>query len=124
MPVLEAFSGDQPTYHKNGIAIRHWDGYWFGKREMLGDCFPHYWSVLSGEAYYFYGLCTGERMWLSRAENIVRNNLCQFDEHGRGYCAYVYPDHVNGEPAKFYDSFANDQDFALVSYYLVNYDIL
>lgn len=124
MPVLEAFGGDQPTYHKNGIAIRHWDGYWFGKREMLGDCFPHYWSVLTAEAYWFFAECTGEKQWLRKAENIVRNNLCQFDEQGHGSCAYVYPDHVNGEPAKYYDAFANDQDFALVSYCLVKYGIL
>ena len=34
MPALEAFNGNQPSYHLNEIAIRHWDGYWFGKREM------------------------------------------------------------------------------------------
>ncbi len=34
MPVLEAFNGKQPSYHLNEIAVRHWDGYWFGKREM------------------------------------------------------------------------------------------
>ncbi len=41
------FNGKQPSYHLNEIAIRHWDGYWFGKREMWGDTFPHYWSTLS-----------------------------------------------------------------------------
>lgn len=30
MPALEAFNGNQPSYHLNEIAIRHWDGYWFG----------------------------------------------------------------------------------------------
>ena len=45
MPSLEAFNGNQPSYHLNEIAIRHWDGYWFGKREMWGDIFPHYWST-------------------------------------------------------------------------------
>lgn len=51
MPALEAFNGNQPSYHLNEIAIRHWDGYWFGKREMWGDTFPHYWSTLTGAAF-------------------------------------------------------------------------
>ena len=25
MPALEAFNGNQPSYHLNEIAIRHWD---------------------------------------------------------------------------------------------------
>ena len=42
--VLELFDGQQPDYHLHEIAIRHWDGYWFGKRRVFGDTFPHYWS--------------------------------------------------------------------------------
>ncbi len=124
MPLLEAFGGDQPTYFKNDMSIRHWDAYWLGKREMWGDNFPHWGSTTTAEAYYFYTKCTGEKQWQARAERIVRNNLCQFDEEGRGYCAYVYPDHVNGVPAKFFDPYANDQDFALALYHLVINDIL
>lgn len=59
MPVLEAFNGKQPSYHLNEIAVRHWDGYWFGKREMWGDTFPHYWSTLSGAAFYLYSAMYG-----------------------------------------------------------------
>ena len=51
LPVLEAFNGFQPSYHLNDIAIRHWDGYWFGKREMFGDTFPHYWSTITAVAF-------------------------------------------------------------------------
>ena len=28
--ILELFNGNQPDYHLNEVAIRHWDGYWFG----------------------------------------------------------------------------------------------
>lgn len=123
MPLLEAFAGFQPSYHLNEIAIRHWDGYWFGKNETWGDVFPHYWSTLSAVAFHYYYLCTGEESYQKRAENIVRNNLCLFFETGKASCAYIYPDHVNGKPGKFYDPFANDQDWALVYYLLVNNEI-
>lgn len=123
MPVLEAFNGFQPSFHLNEVAIRHWDGYWFGKREMFGDTFPHYWSTITGAVYHYYYLCTGDKTYQQRAENVVRNNLCLFFEDGRASCAYLYPYKVNGEKAQFYDSYANDQDWALVYYLLVNENI-
>ena len=123
MPSLEAFNGNQPSYHLNEIAIRHWDGYWFGKREMWGDTFPHYWSTLTGAAFYLYAQCVGNNTYKRRAENIVRNNLCLFFENGKASCAYIYPNRVNGVKAGFYDPYANDQDWALVYYLLVNKDI-
>lgn len=123
LPVLEAFGGFQPSYHLNEISIRHWDGYWFGKYEKWGDTFPHYWSTLTGAAYYYYFLCTQDISYKQRAENIVRNNLCLFTPEGRASCAYIYPCKVNGEKAQFYDPYANDQDFGLVYYLLVNEDL-
>ena len=116
LPLLEAFGGFQPTYHLNDISIRHWDGYWFGKREFWGDVFPHYWSTLTAVAYSLYADCMGDLSYKNRAQNIVRNNLCLFTEDGRGSCAYIYPYKVNGEQAQFFDPYANDQDWALVYY--------
>lgn len=121
MPLLEAFGGPQPSYHLNEIAIRHWDDYWFGKREMWGDVFPHYWSTLSAVAYNLFAQCTGKQNYRKMAENIVRNNLCLFSDDGRASCAYIYPYKVNGIKGKFYDPYANDQDWALV-YYLRIFD--
>lgn len=123
MKPLESFTAFQPSYHLNEIAIRHWDGYWFGKRQLYGDTFPHYWSTLNATAYYYYAKCTGEKSYRKRAENIVRNNLCLFFEDGKASCAYLYPRRVNGEKAQYYDAFANDQDWALVYYLLVNHGI-
>lgn len=119
MPVLEAFEGEQPSYHYNHIAIRHWDGYWFGKKEFWGDTFPHYWSTLSGYAYYLYALATGDVSYKEKAGHVVRNSLCLFFEDGKASCAYLSPDKVNGVSARFYDSYANDQDWALVYYLLM-----
>ena len=120
MPVLEAFNGFQPSYHLNEVAIRHWDGHWFGKRELFGDTFPHYWSTITGAVYHYYALCTGDSSYQKRAENVVRNNLCLFFEDGKASCAYMYPYKIDGVKAEFYDPYANDQDWALVYYLLVN----
>lgn len=46
--VLDQFQGVQDDHHLHEVAIRHWDGYWFGKRKLYGDTLPHYWSGLSG----------------------------------------------------------------------------
>ena len=86
---LEAFNGSQPSYYLNEVAIRHWDGHWFGKRELFGDTFPHYWSTITGAVYYYYALCTGDSSYQKRAENVVRNNLCLFFEDGKASCAYM-----------------------------------
>lgn len=123
LPCMEAFVGRQPSYHLNGISIRHWDDYWFGKRELFGDTFPHYWSTITGGVYHLLAKATGEKNYQSMAENIVRNNLCLFSEDGKASCAYVYPYRVDGEKGAFYDPYANDQDWALVYYLLVNNDL-
>ncbi len=114
LPLLESFGGRQPSYHLNDIAIRHWDGYWFGKDQVWGDTFPHYWSTISGIAYRLYAKATGKQEYAERALDIFRNNFCLFTEDGRGSCAFIYPDKVDGRKAHFYDPFANDQDWAMV----------
>lgn len=120
LPALEAFAGGQPSFRMNGIAIRHWDGYWFGKRQTWGDVYPHYWSTITAGAYHYYAIATGKTKYQELAKNIVRNNLCLFFEDGRATCAFVYPKRVNGEKTHFADAYANDQDFALMFYLLVN----
>jgi hypothetical protein len=121
MKCLEAFSGQQPDYHLNEIAIRHWDGYWFGKRQIWGDVFPHHWSAINGLIYHRYWQITGERTFKKKAQQALLNNLCLFTgKTGQASCAYHYPKLVNNIPAEFYDPYANDQDWALVFYLLVN----
>lgn len=117
LKALESFGGKQPDYHLNDISIRHWDGYWFGKRETWGDIMPHYWSAITSEAYASYAVISGNKAYFNRAESIVKSNLCNFFEDGTASCAYVYPSKVNGEKGGFFDPFANDQDWALVFYY-------
>lgn len=119
LPVLEAFGGFQPSFHLNEISIRHWDGHWFGKREMFGDTFPHYWSAITAAVYHLWAEATGDTSYQKRAEGIVRNNLCLFTEDGHGSCAYMYPRRIDGVRAAFYDPYANDQDWALVFYLMV-----
>lgn len=113
---LEAFNGRQPDVHLNEIAIRHWDGYWFGKPKLWGDTMPHYWSVLTADAFQRYYECTGDESYKLRSRKILDNNLLNFKEDGTASCAYLYPAYINDEHGKFYDPFANDQDWALVYY--------
>jgi hypothetical protein len=120
LPALEAFNGHQPSYHLNDIAIRHWDGYWFGKRRLFGDTMPHYWSTITAMAFHYYAKATGKEEYQRRAEEIVRNNLSNFFENGKASCACIYTSHVNGEKAAYYDDYANDQDWALYFYLIVN----
>ena len=120
MPALEALHWHQPSYRMNEIAIRHWDGYWFGKRQTYGDVYPHYWSAITAAAYHYFYKATGETAYQRRAEQIVRGNLSLFFEDGKATCAFVYPRRVNGEPANYADAYANDQDWALMYWLLVN----
>lgn len=109
---LAAFNGDQPDYHLNGAAIRHWDGYWFGKRRMYGDTFSHYWSALSGIAFQKAAAVLPDTA-LPAAGPIFRNVLSLIHPDGSASCAFVYPLTVNGRRAHYADPWANDQDWGL-----------
>ena len=114
LPALEAFNGRQPDHHLHEIAIRHWDGFWFGGKRMWGDTFPHYWSALTGWAFYRFWQATGDESYRRRGRAILLNNLSAFSNDGSARCVYIYPDAVNGNPARCWDPLANDQDWALV----------
>ncbi|KXH65909.1 six-hairpin glycosidase [Colletotrichum salicis] len=113
------FVGKQPDYRLHDVAIRHWDGHWFGKDRMWGDTFHHYWSTLNGIALHHYGKglkndTQGQGASALKAANgIIRNNLALFEANGRASCAYIYPTSVNGHAGNYKDPYANDQDWAL-----------
>ena len=111
--VLELFDGQQPDYHLHETAIRHWDGYWFGKRRVFGDTFPHYWSAENGRTFKRYARLTGNEEYNIRGEHSLRGVLSMFFEDGTATCAYLYPYSVNGQHTDFADPYANDQDWGL-----------
>ncbi len=113
MKVLELFADNQPDYHLFENAVRHWDGYWFGKRRRYGDTFPHYWSSLNAGCYYLYGKIRGEKEYFRKAKASLRGCLNLFDLTGEASCAMVYPRSINGQKGHYYDPWANDQDWAL-----------
>ncbi|GCE31623.1 hypothetical protein KDA_71070 [Dictyobacter alpinus] len=114
LPWLLAFAGPQPHARLRHIAIRHWDGYWFGALRLWGDTFPHYWSVLNAAVL----LRLPEEASMSEATTIAHAildaNLVNFNDDGSATCAFVYPSCVDGNPAHVADPLANDQDWALV----------
>lgn len=114
LALLELFNGRQPDHHLHEVAIRHWDGYWFGKHQLWGDTFPHYWSTLTAIAFHHYARITGTATYADRADQIIRNNLSLFTADGRGAAAFIYPVTVNGRKGHLADPYANDQDWALV----------
>jgi hypothetical protein len=114
LALLELFNGRQPDHHLHDVAIRHWDGYWFGKYQLWGDTFPHYWSTATAIAFHHYAKATGDVVYAERADGIIRNNLSLFTADGRGSAAFIYPVSVNGRRTRMADPYANDQDWALV----------
>lgn len=114
--VLDLFNGMQPDYHLYENAVRHWDGYWFGKYKLYGDTFPHYWSALTGNVFEMYGQIMKDQNYLKRAEDSRRGVLPMIFADGSASCAYVFPHSVNGTRAALYDPYANDQDWGLYFY--------
>ena len=110
---LERFSGHQPSFHLNEIAIRYWDDYWFGKNRTFGDTLPHHLSCLTARSYIAYSRLTGETEWLDRAEECIRNCMCLIGDDGRGSAACVYPYRLDGRRGEFFDPWSNDQDLVL-----------
>jgi hypothetical protein len=116
LKLLEQFNGMQPDHRMREIAMRHWDGYWFGRDRLWGDTLPHYWSTLTALVFHSWARAGGGRAYAARAEECLRNNLCLFTAEGRASCAYIYPSLSNGREAARFDPLANDQDWALVHY--------
>ena len=116
LPRFEACLGLQPSWHSHDIGMHHWDGYWFGKRRCWGDTLPHDWNGTAADVFRALAEATDDKSYLVRARAVVRQLLGLFDADGRAGCAWVLPDRVNGEPARFRDPLANDQDWSLVYY--------
>jgi hypothetical protein len=113
LEILALFNGRQPDSRLYETAIRHWDGYWFGKDRMYGDTFPHYWSALTGMVYAQLYKASGDAEALNMAEHSLRGVLGLFAPDGSASCARLYPLRVNGAAADYLDPWANDQDWGL-----------
>lgn len=113
LPWLMAFSGQEPDSRLYGVAIRHWDGYWFGINRQFGDVFPHYWSCLSAEvlARLPAEIKTEETQQLALA--IFEANMANYQNDGSATCAFVFPSTIDGRVGHHADPLANDQDWHL-----------
>ncbi|MBQ2613732.1 MAG: hypothetical protein IJB80_00165 [Clostridia bacterium] len=112
LAVLDRFSGMQPDFRNNEMAIRFWDDYWFGKGGLYLDTL-HYWCCLTARSFSCYSRLTGEQSYQEKAENCIRNCFCLFKADGSASCNLALPFAVDNHPGDFFDAWANDQDFAL-----------
>lgn len=113
MECLARFSGHQPSFHLNEIAIRYRDDFWFGKNRIMGDTLPHHLSCLTARSYIAYSRLSHETEWLDNTEECIRNCMCLISDDGRGSAACVYPYKLNGIRGEFFDPWSNDQDLVL-----------
>ncbi|KPI11488.1 hypothetical protein OK074_2820 [Actinobacteria bacterium OK074] len=111
---LLAFGGPQPHVRLHGIAIRHWDGFWFGADRLWGDVFPHYWSTLTAATLQRLPTTLRTPGTDRLAETIWRANLANYREDGSATCAFVMPSTVDDRAAHRADPLANDQDWHLL----------
>ena len=134
LKISECFYDEQPDHRMFGIALRHWDMYWFGKKKSYGDTYPQWLSALTAQMYYFCDRAMGTDHSRLVRENLL-GNCCVYFEDGFAACGYLYPkritvfssrpDHTNSMrplgvwQGERFDEFANDQDWAL--YYAVKY---
>lgn len=112
----------QPDARMHGVSIHHWDDFWFGKRELYGDTYPHYWSS-AGSLFYarmskYESVEKDKFLRIARAG--IRSCLGCFFHDGSATCAIVTPYSVNGKKGQFIDPWANDQDWAL--YHAILFD--
>lgn len=114
LPWLLAFGGPQPHARLHGVAIRHWDGYWFGQNRQWGDVFPHYWSTLTSMVLLRLPASLRTPSTDFIATQVMRANMLNFNTDGSATCAFVTPTSVDGRPAHVADPLANDQDWHLV----------
>lgn len=133
--IVENFYAFQPDYHCYGMAVRYWDLYWFGGSHLYGDTFPQWLSANTAEFWFFYDRVFSGNHHRHLIREILLGGCCVYDETGFGSCGYLYPDRVteySSDPTavhphrpdycrkgRFYDDFANDQDWVL--YYAENY---
>jgi hypothetical protein len=110
---LRAFSGPQPHIRLKRVAIRHWDGYWFGKNRLWGDTFPHHWSALTAAALHQLPASERTPELIAEGRDIFFANLTLFNRDGSGTAAFVFPSTIDGRPAHRADPLINDQDWAL-----------
>jgi hypothetical protein len=120
LPWLLAFGGPQPHVRMRDIAIRHWDGYWFGREKLWGDVFPHHWSALTANVLMLLPDAGREEVRRRRgvaaetlAHRIYAANLLDFKPDGTATAGFVMPSCVSGRVAHRADPVANDQDWAL-----------
>ena len=120
--IHDMFVGYQPDARMHAASVHHWDDFWFGKRRLYGDTYPHYWSTAGAMLYAYMGKLTDDASYIAKARACMRTCLSCFFEDGSATCAIFTPYSSNGIPGDFIDPWANDQDWAMFFAYIFNED--
>jgi hypothetical protein len=125
---IAPFYSFQPDCHLNSISVRHWERYWFGKKDEYCDTMPQQWACIVAWAYRWYDKAFGTDHSTLKKE-VTHNSLCLYREDG--FAANLFApafkttvfSSVEGYTAPFmalgefydknYDTRANDQDWIL-----------
>lgn len=68
---------------------------------------------MSGDVMARYARLTDDKELMQKAQKNLRSSLNLFFDDGFGSCAYMNPVRSNGREGKYYDEWANDQDWAI-----------
>lgn len=84
-----------PFAGMHGSTLRWWETGWEGDGDGPAICAGHAWSIWRAEADYLYYELTGDKSYLTKAENTFMTNLSKINKNGESYAIYN-PDMING----------------------------
>jgi hypothetical protein len=119
LKILRNFSAHQPDCRLYESALRYWDGFYSGKRQIFADTHPNHWSAITGNVWACYADITDKAKLQKKATACFDSALTLFGADGSASCVHYMPYRMNGNPCQGIDPWANDQDFSL--YYAYKY---
>ncbi|MDR0963608.1 MAG: hypothetical protein LBM60_03220 [Clostridium sp.] len=113
LKILMNFTAHQPDCRLYESALRHWDGFYSGKRHGFADTHPNHWSAVTGNVWACYADITGKAELQKKAIACFDSAMALFGADGSAACVHYAPYRMNGTRMQGVDPWANDQDFAL-----------
>lgn len=105
-PEYISFAGEILKLHDNwsmkpqdvrmhGSSLRWWETLWEGDGDGPSICAGHAWTIWRAEAYFYYGLLTGDSEAFVKSYNGFATNLIKIQPDGSSFACYQ-PDMIHG----------------------------